>query len=243
MKLNVSHNRNVRFVLVLLLLLTFSFESLSQDTIIVDTHRTPKIGLDKLMQGKTPGLEIKSWTGTPGHQFLMSLRSIEIDGYESFSNPVILVNGLPIVSNPSSITHLNPLANFSADHIERIEVIKDADELAKLGVIAPNGAINLITKSGVDGKIRITANISGGINQLSLGEKFDEFYGFSPKIRKEVYGQTFIHDEGIMLDGGGDFGSYLVGFNNHGDAGSIKGIKLKRQAIFFVQKRVHQNWF
>ncbi|MDD4193592.1 MAG: TonB-dependent receptor plug domain-containing protein, partial [Mangrovibacterium sp.] len=198
------------------------FPAFAQDTIVVDSVLwSNRSGLENVLLGKVSGLNVKSWTGTPGMQSVVNLRGLSMDPTDGSTLPLIMINGVPIIASPSEITAINPLSCFSPEQVDRIEVIKDIARLAAYGVQAPNGAINIVMKEGKTGTLRVLFSAFAGANfKGDFDYKKDAFYNFNTTARREVYQSgSFVHEQNVMIDGGGDYGSYLFGINNHSDAG------------------------
>ena len=94
------------------------------------------------LQGQTPGVNIVSTSGQPGAAMSVTIRGL---GTVGNSQPLYLIDGVA-----GDITLLNP-----AD-IERIDVLKDAASAAIYGAQAANGVVMVTTKSGQEGKSKIT---------------------------------------------------------------------------------------
>ncbi len=215
------------------------FPAFAQDTIVVDSVLwSNRSGLENVLLGKVSGLNVKSWTGTPGMQSVVNLRGLSMDPTDGSTLPLIMINGVPIIASPSEITAINPLSCFSPEQVDRIEVIKDIARLAAYGVQAPNGAINIVMKEGKTGTLRVLFSAFAGANfKGDFDYKKDAFYNFNTTARREVYQSgSFVHEQNVMIDGGGDYGSYLFGINNHSDAGIIDGTTYSRQSLFFNAK-------
>ncbi|MFT3701732.1 MAG: TonB-dependent receptor plug domain-containing protein [Agriterribacter sp.] len=197
-----------------------------------------RAGLENIVQGRVAGLRVKSWSGTTGAQSTLNLRGLSLDPTDQSTMPLILINGVPMVASPSNITGINPLAYFTPEQIERIDVIKDIDQLAAYGVQAPNGALNIIMKEGQEGSIHVRANAYAGVNFLqNMDYKRDAFYDFNTTARRDVYGDGgIVNDEALIVDGAGSYGSYLFGLSNHQDKGIIKGSGFGRQNLFLNAK-------
>ncbi|WP_442591301.1 TonB-dependent receptor plug domain-containing protein [Pedobacter sp. AW31-3R] len=207
----------------------------AQDSLVADSAlRSNRTGIENLLQGNVAGLRIKSWSGAAGAQSLINLRGLSLDPSDQSAMPLILVNGVQIIGSPSNITGINPLSYYSADQVERIEVIKDIDQLAAFGVQAPNGAINIIMKEGKPGAIHIRASGFAGPNFLQdMDYRKDAFYNFNTTGRRAVYQQgTMIHEQNVTVDGAGTYGSYLFGLTNHQDNGITRGTSFGRQSLF-----------
>lgn len=228
-----------RAMLCLLVFIGTAMSIQAQDSLRVDSMLlSNRSGLENIVQGRVAGLRVKSWSGTAGAQATLNLRGVSLDPTDQSTMPLILINGLPMVASPSNITGINPLTYFSPDQIERIDVIKDIDHLAAYGVQAPNGALNIIMKEGQPGSIHVRANAYAGVNFLqNMDYRKDAFYDFNTTARREVYGNgNMIHDQSVMVDGAGSYGSYLFGLTNHQDKGIINNTGFGRQSLFLNAK-------
>ncbi|HRQ49379.1 MAG TPA: TonB-dependent receptor plug domain-containing protein [Agriterribacter sp.] len=223
------------------LLMSFgiALSSAAQDSLRVDSMTLPnRSGLENLLQGGVAGLRIKSWSGTPGAQSTLNLRGLSLDPTDQSTMPLILINGVPVIASPSGVTGINPLSYYSPDQVERIEVIKDIDQLAAYGVQAPNGALNIIMKEGQPGSIHVRGSAFAGVNFLqNMNYKKDAFYDFNSTARRDVYANGgFIGEQNVLVDGAGTYGSYLFGLTNHQDKGIIRNTGFGRQSLFLNAK-------
>ena len=151
------------------------------DTIdIKNLQRSQFLTVQQLLKGNVSGVYTQENNGEPG-----SIQSMLIRGLSSpiFSNkdvsgvqPVVYVNGIPLsLDNPYMYdlkqydvnpigSATNMLAGLDVQAIESIEVIKDPIALAKLGPLAANGAIWIVTKDGYYGGSNVTISASGGVS-------------------------------------------------------------------------------
>ena len=224
-----------RVVFKLMLMLTSCFglsKSKAQDVVQVDSVvLSNRVGLENLLRGQLAGVLVKNWSGTPGLQSTLNIRGISLDPSDVSTLPLVLVNGVPLIASPSAATGINPLAYFSADQVDRIEVIKDAAVLARYGVLAANGLVNIIVKEGNVGPLNVQASAYAGADFVSNFK--DSFYNFNPAARKEAYKSgTLIQEQSAMVDGGGSYGSYRFGLNNYKSAGGLKDADFNRQSLF-----------
>lgn len=211
----------------------------SQDVLVMDSLVTSnRSGIENTLLGTVAGLRVKNWTGTPGVQSIINLRGLSLDPTDDSSSPLILINGVPVISNPSHVTGINPLSYYGPEQIERVEIMKSAVALAAYGIQAPNGAINLIMKSGKIGPLHLRGSASGGVNVLNdFDYRKDAFYNFNTTARRKTFGSGgILHEQSILVDGGGDYGTYLFGLNNHSDNGVLKSTKFGRQSLFLNAK-------
>lgn len=152
----------------------------------------PNRSFDKSLQGLVPGLLVTSGNGQPGSgpgNFV--LRGIATGAQptngESFRNPLIVIDGIPVSQEPSSaivgssaLTEriTNPLAQLNPSDIETISVLKDAAAIALYGSKASNGVILVTTKKGKAGKTTfnfrhqtdLASALNGKIKMLSQQE-------------------------------------------------------------------------
>lgn len=142
--------------------------------------RSQFLSVQQLLKGNIDGVYVQENNGEPG-----SIQSMLIRGLSSpvFSNkdlsgvqPTVYVNGIPITQDHPYVydfkqydinpigTATNLLAGLDIGAIESLEVIKDPLELAKLGPLAANGAIWIITKDGFYGGKNVSINASAGVS-------------------------------------------------------------------------------
>ncbi|PWJ57047.1 outer membrane receptor protein involved in Fe transport [Dyadobacter jejuensis] len=211
----------------------------AQDVLVMDSLAiSNRSGVENSLQGTVAGLRVKDWTGTPGTQSIINLRGLSLDPTNEATAPLILINGVPVITSPSNVTGINPLSYYSPEQIERIEILKSVDQLAAYGVQAPNGAINLIMKAGKAGPLHLRGSASAGVNVLhDFDYRTDAFYDFNSTARRKVFESgSIVHQQNILVDGGGDYGSYLFGLNNYSDEGVLKSTKFGRQSLFLNAK-------
>lgn len=107
------------------------------------------------MQGQMPGVTITSESGRPGSGMKVNIRGL---GTVGNSGPLYLIDGVK-----GDISNINP------SDIESIDVLKDAASAAIYGAQAANGVILVTTKSGKEGKAKVT---------------FDGYYGWQTVAHK-----------------------------------------------------------
>ena len=132
----------------------------------------PAPNFASLLQGRAAGLDVTQVVGAPaGGGTLLTIRgynSLDVDQGRSFSNPLWVIDGVPMLSFTSPITGNNLLADINPDFIESIQVLKDASSTSLYGSRAANGVIVIRTKKGrLNMKPEITANISYSHNLVA----------------------------------------------------------------------------
>ncbi len=126
----------------------------------------PSGSIASLLQGRVAGMDVTNITGAPGGGGTI----ITIRGYNSldveqksrqFSNPLWVVDGVPLNSFTSPITGTNLLAEINPDMIESVQVLKDASAASIYGSRAANGVIIVTTKKGrANQKATFSVNVS-----------------------------------------------------------------------------------
>ncbi len=124
-----------------------------------DLNMRPVVNVMNALQGADPSMNILTTTGDPVGGFSMNIRGVpSING----GSPLVLVDGVPGVS----LTYVN------ASDIESISVLKDASASAVYGAKASAGVILVTTKSGKDGKTKVSYSNQFGVIQPTTSTDF-----------------------------------------------------------------------
>jgi len=147
---------------------TGSITSVSGDKIA----DVPASSVDKMLAGKLAGVQITSSSGQPG-----SNSNIRIRGTSSINasnEPLYVVDGIAIMSGDQGYftNSSNAVAMINPNDIESVTVLKDAAAASVYGSRAANGVILITTKSGKEGKSKITARAKYGVSQLANDNNF-----------------------------------------------------------------------
>lgn len=196
-----------------------------KDTLAIQRLRNTRLlSIQQLLKGNAAGVYIQENNGEPG-----SIQSTLIRGLSSpvFSNkdvsgvqPVVYINGIPLAQNLPYIYDfkmydINPigaatnlLAGLDIQAIESIEVIKDPLELAKLGPLAANGAIWIVTKDGFYGGKNISIDASIGMTLAPSNIKMtngayekafrQQFYDTYNIPQKDQYYPAYLSDSRVL---------------------------------------------
>lgn len=112
----------------------------------------PSPSIANLLQGRVAGMDITNMSGAPGGGgtsiVIRGYNSLDVDQNRRFSNPLWVVDGVPLNSFTSPVTGTNLLADINPEMIESIQVLKDASSAAIYGSRAANGVIIVTTKKG-----------------------------------------------------------------------------------------------
>ena len=153
---------------------------------MMEVYRSPYISLQQNLKGKVAGLYVQEPSGEPGTQQAMFLRGTSVPLFSKVdamsTQPAVYINGVPVIENRAysySVknndvnplgTATNLLAGLHLANIESIEVVKDPYELAKLGPLAANGAIWIVTRDGYKGGPNVTVDASLTASMASNGD-------------------------------------------------------------------------
>ncbi|MBQ8674455.1 MAG: TonB-dependent receptor [Bacteroides sp.] len=133
-------------------LVTTSISSLKVD----EVDQGNDYNVAKMLQGRTPGVNVSTPSGIPGQQPNVRVRGIA--SISGSATPLYVVDGVPSDNMP----YLNP------NDIERMDVLKDASATAIYGSRANNGVIIITTKSGGNNeKTSINASVRHSIGWIA----------------------------------------------------------------------------
>ncbi|MFR5657930.1 MAG: TonB-dependent receptor plug domain-containing protein, partial [Butyricimonas faecihominis] len=125
----------------------------------------PAASIATLLQGRVAGMDVTQMSGAPGGGgtavTIRGYNSLDVEQGRRFSNPLWVVDGVPMNSFSSPITGTNLLSDLNPDMIESIQVLKDASSAAIYGSRAANGVILVTTKKGKQNqRATFSANVS-----------------------------------------------------------------------------------
>ncbi|MCT4587207.1 MAG: SusC/RagA family TonB-linked outer membrane protein [Carboxylicivirga sp.] len=140
----------------------------------------PAPNISTLLQGKVAGMDVTNITGAPGgggtNITIRGYNSLDVEAGRDFSNPLWVIDGIPMNSTTSDVTGTSLLADINPEIIESIEVLKDASAAAMYGSRAANGVIIVTTKKGqtnqkpqIDFKISQTHSILPRLPDVTIG--------------------------------------------------------------------------
>jgi TonB-dependent SusC/RagA subfamily outer membrane receptor len=169
----------------------------------------------KGLQGKVPGVDIRTSQGVPGAATRIQIRGNSSFGLET--QPLIVVDGVPY-SNESLTTssqqsgggaYGSGLANLDPNDIETFNILKGAAAASLYGSRASRGVIVITTKSGSGRKgakpLNVTYKSSVSIEDIANLPDFQNSYGTGAQNRAGggsngswggKFGSGFVYDAG-----------------------------------------------
>jgi TonB-linked SusC/RagA family outer membrane protein len=143
--------------------------------------QSPVANVSNALAGKLPGLMAVQSNGEPGrNQATLKIRGIGTLNAGKESNPLILVDGI----------EREILDDIDPNEIETLNILKDASATAVFGVRGANGVIIVNTKTGKEGKPKVSYTSNFGVqNPINL-----------PDILNS-YEYALLKNEGLSNDG------------------------------------------
>ncbi|MDR0541166.1 MAG: SusC/RagA family TonB-linked outer membrane protein, partial [Dysgonamonadaceae bacterium] len=133
-----------------------------------DLIKMPVANVANMLTGSMPGISTISYSGQPG----ADNPEIYIRGVSTFnkeaSQPLYLIDGVE-----RDFFQLDP------NEIESITILKDASVTAVYGIRGANGVILVTTKRGVEGRAKISASFSYGVQQATRLLDFANSYEYA----------------------------------------------------------------
>lgn len=126
-----------------------------------DFEGQPITDVNQAMLGQAAGVNVMNTSGTPGGGLDIQIRGISSIG--SSNTPLYVVDGniIQVSMDPDS----NPLDFLNPADIESIDILKDASAAAIYGSRGSNGVVIVTTKSGREGRARLSYNVQGGVQE------------------------------------------------------------------------------
>lgn len=146
----------------------------------------------KSLEGKVTGVQMNSLTSSPTSSVLFNIRgSTSLAGImkgksgniNNETQPLIVVNGVPVSNNTASTTGGidvgNYMSSINPNDIESISVLKGASASALYGSSAGNGVILITTKSGSTGKRGLGISI---VSSLTMDQAYS-----TPPVQRQFF--------------------------------------------------------
>ncbi len=202
-----------------------------------ELENKPVYKVEQALQGRTSGLTVMASSGEPGAASTMRIR-----GTTSINNsdPLYVIDGVPIEVSNSNIDFINP------SDIESIEVLKDAASAAIYGARAAAGVILITTKRGKAGSLNVNYSGYYGVqspwNKVDLldGDEYamiinearansgltqlvpDGTYGEGTDWQEELFNRSaMIQNHELSIVGGSEKNTYFTSFGYYEQEGIV----------------------
>ena len=127
----------------------------------------PVVSFEQVLAGKAPGVQVSSYSGSPGSQVGISIRGF--GSFNASNQPLYVIDGVPATSgdwgsgniSTSAMNFLNP------SDVASVTILKDAAAASLYGSRASNGVILITTKKGEQGKLTSTFKASVGLSYFA----------------------------------------------------------------------------
>jgi TonB-linked SusC/RagA family outer membrane protein len=169
--------------------------------------KQPVVNPLEALQGTMPGIYIQQTSGVPGSNV-----NVQIRGQNSISagnDPLYIIDGVPFGAQSLSsrlsselvfgLKGSSPLNSFSANDIESVEILKDADATAIYGSRGANGIILITTKKGKSGKTTFSIDVNGGGSKVPMMMKMMNTPQYL-EMRKEAFANDGIKPKATDYD-------------------------------------------
>ncbi len=122
----------------------------------------PRAAVQESIQGNIAGVLVTSSSGQPG-----ATPNVRIRGVGSFDSafPLYVIDGF-------QTTDAGVIASLNPNDIEAISVLKDAASTSIYGTRGANGVIVIQTKSGRDGKTKVSYSTQSGFTSATVADRF-----------------------------------------------------------------------
>jgi len=139
-----------------------------------DVAESRMISIDQALSGKLAGVNIITNSGEPGAALNIQIRGMGT--VNAGAQPLYVIDGAPVesdagldVANIQGVTggRLDPLSTINPQDIKSIQILKDASATAIYGSRGANGVVLIETKSGSEGKAKVSFSAYTGVSYVS----------------------------------------------------------------------------
>ena len=126
----------------------------------------PVPSVSNALQGKAPGVQVITASGTPGAGAAVRVRGT--NSISANSEPLYVIDGIPAAQGTQSTDPtFNPLNSINPSDIESIDILKDASSTAIYGARGANGVVLVTTRRGQRNSSRVNFETSVGTQRAT----------------------------------------------------------------------------
>jgi TonB-linked SusC/RagA family outer membrane protein len=230
--------------------LTYASQTVKSEDLV----QARDISFANSLTGRAAGIEItKSSSGAGGSTRIVLRGNKSLSGD---SQPLIVVDGVPIVNNRSSQPGTwggsdggDGLSQINPDDIESINILKGANASILYGSQGANGVILITTKSGEEGKTKVTINSGVTFESVIKLPELQYTYGASglqnswdstPGNYDDSFVENFFQTganyvNSVSVSGGGKRTKAYFSYYNTTSTGIMENFKYQKNNISFKQ--------
>ncbi|MGH7538095.1 MAG: SusC/RagA family TonB-linked outer membrane protein [Gemmatimonadales bacterium] len=155
-------------------------------------ERSNEQNIVEALAGKAPNVEVTASSGEPGASAYIRIRGLRT--IQGSTQPLLVVDGLPIDNSSFSTSNFNPLdelgtgeisgttqnnraVDLNPADIESVEILKGAAAAAIYGARAGQGVVLITTKRGRPGRTRYSLRSSLSVDDLTRTYPLQRRYG------------------------------------------------------------------
>jgi TonB-dependent starch-binding outer membrane protein SusC len=208
--------------------------------------------VDAALAGKVPGALVQLNSGTPGGGASVRLRGLST--ISRSAEPLYIVDGVIIDNGSNQAVDLggntsNRVADLDPNDIERIEIVKGAAAAALYGSRANNGVVQIFTKRGRPGALRVNVRTSVGSDDVenrlevnrapvnAAGQTVERF-----DYQDQIFQRGLTSNTTVGLSGGDDKTQFYLGGSLQTQEGIIRTTDYVRQNIRLNLDRTITDW-
>ena len=233
---------------------------------VKDTETTPVVSVDQMLKGKSSGVYVNTSSSEPGGTSTVKIRGV--NSLSGGTEPLYVVDGVMMDNVPSGDNpmggqtiqqNVNPLAYLSPQDIVNIEILKDASATAIFGARGANGVVLVTTKTGSEGKTRVSYNSTLTVStprkkiQLLNAPDFSRYYNeyqfliangkpvlnvLDPNVasnnwQDQILQTSISTNNHLSITGGTKKSNYYFSMGYEGDHGILKNTGFNRGDVRF----------
>lgn len=213
---------------------------------------SPITTVTNILQGKSPGVDITSYSGKPGSGANINIRGLgNVTTTSGASSPLIVIDGNVVGNNDTAQFLLN---SIPPGDIEDVSVLKDAASAAIYGSQGANGVIVVTTKNG-RGRTTVSYSAQFGFSEkikdinftmmnaaekiayeqkvAALGtvagyydwpdqQEINDALGKDHNWQKDILRRSFIESHNVGIKGGNDKSNYSLLLSYDNDNGIVQ---------------------
>ena len=230
--------------------LTYASQTVKSEDLV----QARDISFANSLTGRAAGIEVRKSTSGAGGSTRIVLRGNK--SLSGDSQPLIVIDGVPIVNNRSAQPETwngadagDGLSQINPDDIESVNILKGANASILYGSQGANGVILITTKSGEEGKTKVTINSGVTFENVIKLPELQYTYGASGGQNSwdstpGNYDSSFVEDffqtgvnyvNSVSISGGGKRTKAYFSYYNTTASGIMENFKYQKNNISFKQ--------